>query len=72
MLPDTFEAWVFILGTCFISFLIGRRLKARRNKAEKNNNAYLNSLKRMALAETRGRTKKDRRKTRKAKKQTGE
>ena len=71
MLPDNPKAWIFIIVACLIGFVIGQWLKARRNKVEKNRNEYLNSLKRMALAETRGRTKKDRKKNRRANKQSG-
>jgi len=65
------NAWIFILVSCLIGFGIGQWLKARRNKVEKNKNEYLNSLKRMALTETPGRTKKDRKKHKRANKQTG-
>jgi uncharacterized membrane-anchored protein YhcB (DUF1043 family) len=72
MFPTSSKAWTFIIIACVIGFVIGQWLKARRNKAEKNKNQYLNSLRRMALAETRGLTKKDRKKNRRANKQTGE
>ena len=62
MLPTNSKAWVFVLVACLIGFGIGQWLKARRNKAEKNKNEYLNSLRRMALAETRDQTKKAKRK----------
>jgi hypothetical protein len=72
MLPTNSKAWIFIIVSCLIGFGIGQWLKARRNKVEKNKNEYLNSLKRMALADTRGRTKKDRKKNRQInKKQMG-
>jgi hypothetical protein len=71
MFPTNPKAWIFIIVACLIGFVIGQWLKARRNKVEKNKNAYQNSLRRMALAETRGRTKKDRKKNRGANKQTG-
>jgi hypothetical protein len=57
MLPTTFEAWVFILVTCSISFLIGQWLRKRRNKI-KTHDDYINGLKRSVLAETRAQTKK--------------
>jgi len=72
MFPDNPKAWIFIIVSCLIGFVIGQWLKARRNKVEKNKNEYQNSLRRMALAETRDRTKKDRKKSRRANKQTGE
>ena len=72
MLPTNIEAWIFISVACLIGFVIGQWLKVRRNKVGKNKNEYLNSLKRVALAETRGRTKKDRKKNRRANKQNGE
>jgi len=72
MFPDSPKAWIFIIVSCLIGFGIGQWLKVRRNRVEKNKNAYQNSLRRMALAETRGRTKKERKKTRRANKQTGE
>ena len=72
MFPTSPKAWIFIIVACLIGFVIGQWLKARRNKVEKNKNAYQNSLRRMALAETRGRTKKDRKKNRQInKKQSG-
>jgi hypothetical protein len=70
MLPNNLGAWVFVLVSCLIGFVIGQWLKARRNKVEKNNE-YLNSLKRMALAETRGQTKKAGKKNRRANKKNG-
>ncbi len=70
MFPTNQKAWIFIIVACIVGFVIGQWLKSRRDKVEKNRNEYQNSLRRMALAETRGRTKKDRTKTRKAKKQT--
>jgi len=65
MFPTNSKAWAFVIVSCLIGFGIGQWLKARRNKVEKNKNEYLNSLKRMALAETRGHTKKARRKKQK-------
>ena len=70
MFPTNQKAWIFIIVACIAGFVIGQWLKARREKVEKNKNEYQNSLRRMALAETRDRAKKDRTKTRKAKKQT--
>ena len=66
MLPNTFEAWVFILGSCFISFLIGRWLKKRRNKV-KTHDDYVEGLKRRVLAESRVQKKKAKRKKQKNK-----
>lgn len=68
MLPTNSKAWVFVIVACLIGFVIGQWLKARRDKVAKNENACLNSLKRMALAETPGRTKKERKKNRKTNK----
>ena len=70
MFPNNLEAWVFILVACVKGFVIGQWLKARKNKVNKNNE-YLNSLKRMALANTLGRTKKARKKNRRANKKNG-
>jgi Na+/glutamate symporter len=72
MLPTNSKAWTFIIVACLIGFVIGQWLKARKDKVEKNKNAYLNSLKMMALAETRAQTKKAKRKKRKANKQAAE
>jgi hypothetical protein len=63
MLPNNLEAWVFILIACFIGFVIGQRLKTRKNKV-KTNDEYLNGLKRRILADTRDQTKKTRKKNR--------
>ena len=64
MLPNTFEAWVFILGTCFISFMIGQWLKKRRNKV-KTHDDYVDGLKRHILAEDLAQTKKGKKKKKK-------
>jgi hypothetical protein len=65
MLPNNPESWIFIFVACLIGFVIGQWLKARRKKAEKNNE-YLNSLKRMALADTLAQTKKAEKKKRRS------
>jgi hypothetical protein len=70
MLPNTFEAWLFILGTCFISFLIGRWLKSRRSKV-KTHDDYVDGLKRRILAESCAQAKKVKKKTRRANKKSG-
>jgi len=70
MLPNNSEAWVFILVSCVIGFVMGQWLKTRKSKATKNDE-YINSFKRMALADTRGRIKKDRKKNRRTHKQNG-
>ena len=67
MLPKNLESWIFILVACFIGFVVGNWLKARKNKVEKNNE-YVNRLKRRMLADTLGRTKKARKKNRRANK----
>jgi uncharacterized membrane protein YjdF len=61
MLPNTFEAWIFILVTCSISFLIGQWLKKRRNKV-KTHDDYVDGLKRRILAESLDQKKKANRK----------
>ena len=70
MLPNNIESWIFISVACFIGFVVGQWLKARRNKVNKNNE-YVNGLKRRILAETRGQTKKARKKNRRANKKNG-
>lgn len=65
MLPTSSKAWTFIIVACIVGFVIGQWLKARRDRAEKSRNAYLNSLKRMALAESPVQTKKAKRKRQK-------
>lgn len=70
MLPKNPESWIFILVACLLGFVIGQWLKARRKRAEKNNE-YLNSLKRMALAEALAQTKKAEKKKRRAHKKSG-
>jgi hypothetical protein len=67
MLPNTFEAWVFILGTCFISFFVGRWLKKRRNKV-KTHDDYVEGLKRRILAENIAQAKKGNKKKQKKQK----
>jgi uncharacterized membrane protein YjdF len=70
MLPNTLEAWVFILVTCSISFLIGQWLKKRRNKV-KTHDDYVDGLKRRILAETLEQKKKAKKKNRRANKKNG-
>jgi hypothetical protein len=57
MFPNTFEAWGFILGSCFISFMIGQWLRRRRKKV-KTHDDYVEGLKRRVLAETLAQKKK--------------
>jgi hypothetical protein len=64
MLPNTFEAWIFIIVTCSTSFLIGRWLKKRRNKA-KTNDEYVEGLKRRILAENLAQAKNGKKKKQK-------
>lgn len=71
MFPTSPKAWIFISVAILAGFLIGQWLKARREKAETNRNQYLHSLKRMALAEARGKIKKDRKKNRRNNKGRG-
>jgi hypothetical protein len=66
LLPNTFEAWVFILGTFLLSFLIGRWLRKRRNKV-KTHDDYVAGLKRRILAESRAQAKKSKKKKQKNK-----
>jgi hypothetical protein len=67
MLPNNLEAWIFVFVACFIGFLIGQWLKARRNKV-KTNDEYVNGLKRRVLTENLVQTKKSKRKNRKTNK----
>jgi hypothetical protein len=64
MLPNTFEAWVFILVTCSVSFLIGQWLRKRRNKV-KIHDDYVNGLKKRILAESLEQKKKGKKKKQK-------
>jgi hypothetical protein len=57
MFPNTVEAWVLILGSCFISFMIGQWLRRRRKKV-KTHDDYVEGLKRRVLAETLAQKKK--------------
>jgi Na+/glutamate symporter len=67
MFPTSQKAWTFIIVACLIGFVIGQWLNARKNKAEKQKNEYLNSLRRMALADDLAQTKKGKRKKQKNK-----
>jgi uncharacterized membrane-anchored protein YhcB (DUF1043 family) len=72
MFPTSPKAWTFIIIACVIGFVIGQLLKVRRNKVEKDKNAYQNSLRRMALADDLAQTKKTKKKNRRInKKQMG-
>jgi len=51
MFFDTPESWIFLLVTCFIGFLIGQWIKARRKKTMTNDD-YVNGLKKRILVET--------------------
>ena len=70
MLFNTPESWIFLLVACFIGFMIGLCIRARKNKVEKNNE-YVNGLKKRILAETLAQTKKTKKKNRKANKKNG-
>lgn len=70
MFPHMSDSWLIILIACVIGFVIGQWIKARRNKDEKNND-YVNGLKKRLLAEGLGRTKKNKKKTRRANKKIG-
>jgi uncharacterized membrane protein YjdF len=65
MFPHTSGSWFIILIACVIGFMIGQWIKTRKNKDEKNNE-YINGLKKRLLAEELGRTKKNKKKTRRA------
>ena len=67
MFPNNLESWVYLLFACGIGFVIGKWIKARKNKV-KTNNEYVNGLKRRILAETLVQTKKAKKKNRKANK----
>jgi hypothetical protein len=70
MFPDSTAAWIFILVTCFTSFMVGQWLRSRRKK-ERTHDEYIDGLKRRALAETRDQTKKGK-KTKKKKMKRGQ
>jgi hypothetical protein len=67
MFPSTSEAWIFILVSCVIGFVIGQWIKARKNKVEKSNE-YIDGLKKRILAEKLAQAKKDKKKNRRANK----
>jgi uncharacterized membrane protein YjdF len=64
------DSWLIILIACAFGFVIGQWIKSRRNKDEKNID-YINGLKKRILAEELGRTKKNKKKTRRANKKNG-
>lgn len=71
MFFNTPESWIFLLVTCFIGFLIGQWIKARRKKTMTNGD-YVNGLKKRILAETLAQKKKSKKKNRRAdKKKSG-
>lgn len=70
MFPHMSDSWLIILIACAIGFVIGQWIKARRKRADKNND-YVDGLKKRILAETADRKKKNKKKTRKANKKNG-
>jgi uncharacterized membrane protein YjdF len=67
MFPHLSGSWLIILIACFLGFMIGQWIKARRNRVEKNND-YVSGLKKRLLAEKSLQTKKANKKTRRANK----
>ncbi|MBM4312808.1 MAG: hypothetical protein FJ122_02685 [Deltaproteobacteria bacterium] len=65
MFPHLSDSWLIILIACFLGFLIGQWIKARRNRVVKDSD-YVNGLKKRLLAEQSLQTKKSKKKTRKA------
>jgi len=65
MLPTNSKAWVFVIVSCLIGFVIGQWLRSRRKKDEKNNE-YVNGLRRRILADTLAQIKKGSKKNRRA------
>ncbi|HBB16345.1 MAG: hypothetical protein A3J94_06875 [Syntrophus sp. RIFOXYC2_FULL_54_9] len=70
MFPHISGSWLIILIACVIGFVIGQWIKARRNRAEKNND-YVNGLKKRLLAEKSVPTKKAKKKARRANRKNG-
>ncbi len=71
MFFNTPESWIFLSVTCFIGFLIGLWIKARRKKTMTNDD-YVNGLKKRILAESLAQKKKSKKKNRRAdKKKSG-
>jgi|GEM_PF-836989 NADH:ubiquinone oxidoreductase subunit 3 (subunit A) len=69
MFPHLSDSWLVILIACFFGFVIGQWIKARRNRAEKNND-YVSGLKKRLLAEQSGQTRKANKKIRRAHKKS--
>jgi uncharacterized membrane protein YjdF len=70
MFPHLSDSWLIILIACFLGFLIGQWIKARRNRVVKDSD-YVNGLKKRLLAEQSFQTKKNKKKTRKANRKHG-
>jgi uncharacterized membrane protein YjdF len=70
MFPHLSDSWLIILIACFLGFLIGQWIKARRNRVVKDSD-YVNGLKKRLLAEQSLQTKKNKKKTRKANRKHG-
>jgi len=70
MFPHLSDSWLIILIACFLGFMIGQWIRARRNRAEKNND-YVGGLKKRLLAEQSVQTKKSKKKVRRANRRTG-
>jgi hypothetical protein len=65
MFPHLSDSWLIILIACFLGFVIGQWIKARRNRVVKDSD-YVNGLKKRLLAEQSVQTKKSKKKTKKA------
>jgi hypothetical protein len=70
MFPHLSDTWLIILISCFLGFVIGQWIRARRNRVEKNSD-YMNGLKRRLLAEKTVPTRKAGKKARRANKKGG-
>jgi hypothetical protein len=70
MFPDSTAAWIFILVTCFTSFLVGQWLRSRRKK-DRTQDEYVDGLRRRVLAEAHEQAKKGK-KTKKKKMKRGQ
>jgi len=65
MFFGTPESWIFLGVTCVVGFLIGRWIKARREKTMTRDD-YVHGLKRRIQAETQAQKKKQSKKERRA------
>jgi hypothetical protein len=70
MFPHITDSWLIILIACFLGFVVGQWIKARRNRVVKDID-YVDGLKKRLLAEKPLQTKKSKKKTRKAHRKNG-